>query len=211
MGWIVKFLGVLMLVIGVAAPAVAADRSPVGRVVRQEGAGIVVRDAIRSPMLLGTAVFASDVIETGAASRITIQFSDNSTLGLGPESRVAISSYEVASGGSRTAAVFSLLVGIVRAAVHDIGMGGFSVRTDVAVASARSTEWTVEILPTGTAVLGLDGTVEVASLANGASVVLIPGTGTDVTHSAIPAPTQPVPWGKPRIERTLRLVGPPWP
>jgi hypothetical protein len=205
---IMQVLGVMVL-IWVAVPAMAADRYPVGRVVRQEGTGAVVRDAVRSPLIPGTAVFRSDVIETGPASRITVQFTDNTTLGLGPESRVAIADYAILAGGSRTATILSLLAGIVRAAVHDLGLGGFEVRTDVAVASARSTEWTVEVTPTGTAVLGLDGTVEVASLLSGASVLLVPGTGTDVRPGA--DPTQPVPWGKPRIERTLRLVGPPYP
>ena len=84
--------------------------------------------------------------------------------------------------------------------------GSFAVQTEDAVASARSTEWTVEILPTSTAVLGIEGAVEVTGRRTGASVTLNPGQGTDVAPSA--SPTTPVTWGPPRVERTLRLVGP---
>jgi ferric-dicitrate binding protein FerR (iron transport regulator) len=195
-----------MLAWTLVSPAVAADRIPVGRVIRQEGSAAVLRDALRSPLLPGTAVFAGDVIETAAASRVTLRFDDDSTLTAGPESRVAVSQYAVSPEGNRIGALFSLLAGIVRTAVQQAGLGSFAIQTEAAVASARSTEWTVEILPTSTAVLGLAGTVEVTARATGASVTLTSGQGTDVAPGG--GLTPPVTWRAPRVERTLSLVGP---
>jgi ferric-dicitrate binding protein FerR (iron transport regulator) len=146
------------------------------------------------------------VVETASSSRVTLRFEDDGTLTAGPDSRVALSQYATTSAGGRTGAIFSLLAGIVRAAVQHAGFGGFSIQTEDAVASARSTEWTVEILPTSTAVLGLEGAVEVTGRRTGGSVTLTPGQGTDVRPAA--DPTTPITWGAPRVERTLRLVGP---
>lgn len=189
-----------------AADVTPADRAPIGRVVRQEGSTAILRNDIRSPLLIGTSVFAADVIETGFASRVTVQFSDGSNLSAGPESRVQVSDYTVDPQGGRTSALFSVLSGIVRAVVRQSGMGGFAIQTDTAVASARSTEWTAEITPGGTAVLGLEGVVEVRSRSTGAAVTLAPSQGTDVAAGRDPTP--PVTWGTPRVDRTLRLLGP---
>jgi ferric-dicitrate binding protein FerR (iron transport regulator) len=197
---------VLALIWTLTPPAMAADRQPVGRVIRQEGGATVLRDAVRSPLLPGTVVFAGDVVETTASSRVTVRFDDDSTLTAGPDSRVAVSQYAITPAGGQSGALFTLLAGIVRAAVHHAGFGSFAVQTEDAVASARSTEWTVEILPATTAVLGIEGTVEVTGRRTGASVLLNPGQGTDVAPGA--SPTVPITWGPPRVERTLRLVGP---
>lgn len=151
-------------------------------------------------------MFAGDVVETAASSRVTLRFEDDSTLTAGPDSRVAVSEYVVAPAGGRASALFTLLTGIVRAAVEQAGFGVFAVQTEDAVASARSTEWTVEILPASTAVLGIEGAVQVTGRRTGGSVTINPGQGTDVAPGA--APTAPVAWGAPRVERTLRLVGP---
>ena len=62
------------------------------------------------------------------------------------------------------------------------------------------------VLPASTAVLGIEGAVEVTGRRMAASVMLNPGQGTDVAPGA--APTPPVTWGAPRVERTLGLVGP---
>jgi ferric-dicitrate binding protein FerR (iron transport regulator) len=196
----------LALIWALTLPVMAADRQPVGRVIRQEGGATVLRDTVRSPLLPGTAIFAGDVVETATASRVTLRFDDDSTLTAGPDSRVAVSQYTAAPAGGRSGALFTLLAGIVRAAVQHAGFGSFAVQTEDAVASARSTEWTIEILPATTAVLGIEGAVEVTGRRTGASVTLNPGQGTDVAPGA--SPTNPVTWGAPRVERTLRLVGP---
>lgn len=210
MGRLGRFSTLLVVALAWGPAALAADRQPVGRVIRQEGGASVLRDAVRSPLLPGTAVFAGDVVETAASSRVTLRFEDDSTLTAGPDSRVAVSEYAVAPSGGRASALFTLLTGIVRAAVQQAGFGVFAVQTEDAVASARSTEWTVEILPASTAVLGIEGAVQVTGRRTagvpGASVTINPGQGTDVAPGA--APTAPVTWGAPRVERTLRLVGP---
>jgi hypothetical protein len=209
MGMMVRLPIVLVLACALAGPTLAAettvDRTPVGRVIRQEGDGSVLRDRIRSSLLVGSAVFTDDVIETGAATRLTVQFADGSTLSAGPESRVVVAAYKVDATGARSSAIFSLLAGIVRAVVQKARLGEFAVQTDTTVASARSTEWTAEVTPAGTAVLGLDGVVEVRSRATGASVDLTRLQGSDVAPGRDPTP--PVTWGSARVERTLQLIG----
>ena len=162
--------------------------------IRQEGGATVLRDAVRSPLLPGTAVFAGDVVETAASSRVTLRFEDDSTLTAGPSSRVAVSEYAVSSGRQADRRAV-LAAGRDRpGAVQQAGFGSFAVQTEDAVASARSTEWTVEILPASTAVLGIEGAVEVTGRRDGC-------VGHDQTRpgdrrgSGRAAPTPPVTWG----------------
>lgn len=195
----------LVLLCLVVPPAtMAQEPAPIGWVAGQTGAATVLRNRVPAPLIVGAPVFRADHVTTGAETRLTIEFTDGSSVVLGPGCALSIEEFTTDPKGGRLSAVLSLLRGIVRAIVNPAQAGGFEVRTETAIASARSTDWTVEVAPGTTAVLVLDGTVAVAGRAGG-EVVLEPGEGTDV--AAGQPPTPPVRWGEQRRARTLSLIG----
>src|SRR5690606_18677143 len=124
-------------------PAVAAEDVPVGQVVRQLGNASVVRDAAEAPLTLGASVFARDLIEAGPNARVEIRFTDGSIVVVGALARIEVADFTVESGG-RISAVLRLIAGVIRATLTPDRDRSFLVRTDTAVASARSTDWLVE-------------------------------------------------------------------
>lgn len=195
---------VLLCVLAQSPAVIAQELAPVGWVADQTGAATVLRNRVPAPLIVGAPIFRADHVTTEADTRLTIEFTDGSSVVLGPGCALSIDEFTTDPKGGRLSAALTLLQGIVRAVVNPAQAGGFEVRTETAIASARSTDWTVEVAPGTTAVLVLDGTVAVAGRAGG-EVVLEPGEGTDV--AAGQPPTPPVRWGEERRARTLSLIG----
>lgn len=187
-----------------AGGAAAQTGEPVGTVQVIEGPVTVLRDGRREAMAEGGAVYIEDRIVTSGLARLRLEFADGSVLAIGPGTVVEVSDYAVSDRGVLDATL-DLVIGILRAAVPGDRPGGdFDVTTQAAVASVRSTEWTVEVgEDPHTAVFVVEGTVAVAGTAGG-EVVLEAGEGTDVDLGA--PPTEPVEWGAPRVRRSLRLT-----
>ena len=210
MGRLGRFSTLLVLALALAMtwvlPALAADRVPVGRVIRQEGGASVLRDAVRSPLLPGTAVFAGDVVETAASSRVTLRFEDDSTLTAGPSSRVAVSEYVVtpAAGGPAHCS---------RCWPGSSGPPS-SRRVSAASPSRPKTPSPRPAPPNGRSRSCPPAPPSSGSRAPSRSPAAgreLPSRSTPArgpTSLPAPAPTPPVTWGAPRVERTLSLVGP---
>ncbi len=195
--------------------------------------GQAVRHAASGPMPLqpGGGVAAGDEVETLADSRLEIAFIDGSSLVLGPETRVQIAQFAPADGVAQ--ALILLVAGVVKVAVGDaITWQTFQVETETAIASVRGTEWVMQQTPEGSAVLVLEGRVEVTprqpptptvapgpsqdehkqeksdpldqKSGTGGPTILEPGEGTDVAPGAFP--TLPKVWGDKRREAVLALV-----
>ncbi|HET8729063.1 MAG TPA: hypothetical protein VFO41_16295, partial [Alphaproteobacteria bacterium] len=96
----------------------AEDRIAVGHVARQTGQATVLRDGTPSPLLLGTQIFATDVIVTGRDAQLLVEFADGSTVAISADCQIRIDDYLIAPDGSRWSAVLSLLAGAVRAMVQ---------------------------------------------------------------------------------------------
>lgn len=195
---------VLLCVLAPSPAVMAQELAPIGWVADQTGVATVLRDRVPAPLIVGAPIFQADHVTTEADTRLTIEFADGSSVVLGPDCALSIDEFTTDLKGGRLSAALTLLQGIVRAIVNPAQAGGFEVRTETAIASARSTDWTVEVAPGTTAVLALDGTVAVAGRAGG-EVLLEPGEGTDV--AAGQPPTPPTRWGEERRARTLALIG----
>lgn len=184
------------------------------------------RATVGGPLALqaGAGVREGDEIATGFDSRLEIVFVDGSALTLGPDTQVVIRHYAPQEGAAQ--ALLLLVAGIVKVT---IGGGAtwqsFEVRTETAVASVRATQWVMEATPEGSAVLVLEGRVEVAALdpaqpspapspgrsdeapasqpsgAGAEGVVLAPGEGTDVKPGT--GATPPKVWGPARRDAAL--------
>ena len=191
-------LALLVLLLVLPGAALAGD--PIGRVVQQEGAVTVQRAEDRVPLWPGDPVFVADRVLTGPDGRVRIAFLDESLLAIGSDSEVAVDDYRIGRDGRRLNAVISLLLGIVRAAITPAAPSVvFDVRTRVAVASARSTDWVVEAKPDHTAVFVAEGRVAVT--ASGGQILLGPGLGTDVMAGR--APASPKRWGEARVRDVM--------
>jgi hypothetical protein len=81
----------LALWAGLSGLAVAA---PVGQVKTARGEAFIERGGQRVPVVVGTAVEASDVIRTGRDGSLGVTFVDNSRMALGPGSTLAIERFE---------------------------------------------------------------------------------------------------------------------
>jgi hypothetical protein len=167
---------------------------------------------VESPLALGDGLALGDRVATGAASKLQVLFVDGSSLILGPDSTCGIAVYDPEP---ETAAVLLLLlVGTLRVTVGEgARWRSFEVQGGTAVASVRATEWAMEETPKGSAVLCLEGAVQVRSRLSAGTppdpaasegVTLQPGEGTDVPPNGPPTP--PKTWGEARRDKLLALV-----
>jgi hypothetical protein len=194
----------LLLCLALAGPAPAQTGEAVGTVQALQGAVTVLRGGGQLVLEPGASVFRGDRIVTSGRGQVRLEFVDGSVLAVGPGTVVEVSEYAASEAGTLDATL-TLFLGILRATVSsDAAAADFDVRTQAAVASVRSTEWTVEVgEDPHTAVFVIEGAVLVEAVAGG-EVLLEAGEGTDVDLGG--QPSGPVEWGAPRIRRTLRLT-----
>lgn len=159
----------------------------------------VVRGGTVSAASLGSALSGRDRIETGAGARAVIVCSDGIRITVGPASVLDLNETMGASQGW-SATLFEGIAGFARSL---FGAGRFEVRTPSAVASVRSTEWTVEVDAGATAVFVESGRVAVATSAG--SAALDPGEGIDIAADGSAGPVKR--WGEARIRRMKERLG----
>ncbi len=177
---------------------------PVGRVDRQLGSVVAIRDRQPRPLIVGASVFADDSVRTSADGKARIVFASGLVLVVGPGSVVELQRYFVDRGNGGIEVLMRLVTGIVR--LIDEAVAGpveLQVETREAIASVRSTDWICIRGPDGTAVFTARGTVQVAGEGS-AGVTLTAGQGTDVAPGA--APTEPKIWGAARRDQALALT-----
>lgn len=194
-----RFLLVLVVIAG-AAVSGGADvlAQPVGYIAAIEGSATVVRDGVDAAAGVGAVVEVEDVLVTGPDSRVLLVVEDGSRIVIGADSRIALM-FVVDAGRVSGDGVVELLRGILRIGVHQPeSRPVLETRSPTAVVAARSTEWIMEYVEDRTAVLGVEGTVEVTATTAEGSVVLGPGFGTDVARGEPPTP--PVEWGAARAQ-----------
>jgi hypothetical protein len=198
MRWVVAGLWLVMVLLAPPAPLAAAE--PVGRVARQVGAVVVLRQLRPQPLIIGSEVFADDTIRTGPSAKARIDCRNGLTIVIGPDTELRLASYLADPAGGLDV-FLGLLSGIVRLiGAAQPGERRIEVETRNAVASVRSTDWLVDLKPDSTGVFVAEGGVEVRSRSGG-SVVLAPTEGTDVRDGAAPTPARR--WGAARRDAAL--------
>lgn len=198
LSWVLWVLIAWLFVVGTAAPVSAQQSEAVGHVVQQRGAVTALREALPRALFLGASVFTGDRILTGAGAKVEIEFRDGSTLSVGADTDVRIVAY---APEGREQGHLTLLLGIIRTGLSNLWSEGFEVRTRAAIASVRSTDWVTEAREDRTSVFVVDGRVAVTGTAEGSSVLLSAGDGTDVEAGGAPSP--PKQWGSARVEDVL--------
>ena len=84
-----SWVGVLALVFAIAAPALAQERTPAGRIKVASGAAFVVREGAQIPAQIGQVVFEADGLKTGTDGKVGVTLKDDTRLSLGPNSELA--------------------------------------------------------------------------------------------------------------------------
>ena len=137
--------GLLMLACLSTASVAAAE---IGRIKSVSGAANIVRGKAATPATPGYQLLVSDVIATGKDGRIGITFVDNSRFAVGPNSRVALSQFEVDDTTHRGESLTTVDRGslaIVSGQIARENKDAMRVRTPTSLLAARGTRFVVEV------------------------------------------------------------------
>ena len=141
----------------------AADGAPIGKVTKVRGTAFLQRDGARTPLEVGAALQAEDLIITLADARAKLTFIDGSTVTVSEFSKLTLDKYAFDAGAAKRDAAMSLETGVLRAVVAKVATGSrFEVATGTAVAGVRGTDWIVQAEGARTQVYVIEGAVDVA-------------------------------------------------
>jgi len=186
------------MVLWPGAAAAQEGQDAVGRASDLRGTVLVERDGRVQPLAVGASIRRGDRIFVGPDSRAKLRLADGTVIAAGAASEVRIDEFTAEKDVSGLGTILSLLRGIVRATLSGAtAPSRFEVRTQAAVASARSTDFVVESRDVATSVVAIAGRVAVSTARPPAEVLLDPGFGTDVIAGSPPAP--PAKWGAGRV------------
>ncbi len=153
---------------------------------------------------IGYRIFNADRIVTGPETRIAIGCDDGMRAIIAGGTEIDLGTITGASESESYSA--RMLRGLAGFILPLVGARRFEVRTPSAVASVRSTEWSVEVKDGATAVFVREGAVAV--LAAQGSDLLEPGEGIDVKASGETGSVKK--WGKKRVDAMDARLGAGW-
>lgn len=166
----------------------AQDAEPVARIDKLQGTAGIGRGTQKLGCSVAAPVFEDDVLTTGANSRVSMTFIDQSTLTLGADAEMVVDEFVFNRAGQKNAAVLKWAAGAFLTATGAIGKANpeaVSVRTPTVTIGIRGTQFWGGILDRDFDVLVLEGRVIVTNAAG--SVELGVGETTSVA-SATAAP-----------------------
>ncbi len=188
------FIAIVLVLI--AAGARAQD---VGTVAVAEGSAEIGRAGTLIAATVGMAVARGDELRTGSTGHLKVVFQDSSVLNLSDGTRVIVDDQIFSPDEGRFWSAVRMVQGKVRAVVSDYyrqAGASYEIETPTAVAGVRGTTFLVTYNPTTdtTEVVGIDGQVEVHSLADrlAAGVFVSPQESTTVLRGARPTTPQPL-------------------
>ena len=119
----------------------------VAKITALSGSASIERLLKHSPVTLGIALEASDIVSTDENSKVQITFSDSTVITVGKKSRFSIDEYLFDSGDD-SHAKFNVLSGTIRVMSGKIGQIApekFTVKTKTATIGIRGTNFTVDM------------------------------------------------------------------
>jgi hypothetical protein len=136
---------VVAMALGLALPAAAAET--VGLVKTVAGAAFVVTGANRVAAAIGTPVHRDDVIETGGDGAVGVTFKDNTTISVGPDTKLAVDEFVFAPEQERYGMKTRMLQGTmyyVSGTIAKLAPESVSVTTPVGTIGIRGTRFLVK-------------------------------------------------------------------
>jgi hypothetical protein len=165
------------------------------------------QDGVWSPIENALEISADAKIATGPDARVKIVCDDGIIVTIGSGTEVNLEQL-AGLADLQTNIFLQLIDGIIAIVAPTRSWGRFEVRTPVAIASVRSTEWLVENDPAdGAAVFVRAGTV-VVRIQDGRQVRLGRGEGISVSADGVAGETKQ--WGAARIARSTAALGFDW-
>lgn len=134
----------------VAAPALAQQPSPVGRVKVVSGAAFIVRSGMAVPAEVGQSVLETDSLRTGDDGRIGVTLDDDTRLSLGPGSEVRIDSFRYAPAQGSVGLAMQFLRGVavyVSGQIAKLAPDSIRLETPSAIVGVRGTSLAVHVVP----------------------------------------------------------------
>lgn len=130
------------------ALARAQPPTPAGRVKVSSGAASVVRAGQVLPAPVGTEVFESDTVRTGADGRLAVMLRDETRLALGPNSEVALTTFAYAPSDSRLAVTLRVARGVlsyVSGLVAKLAPESVRIQTPTGIIGVRGTHALIRV------------------------------------------------------------------
>jgi hypothetical protein len=193
---------------GGMAPALAQGVA-VGTVTDLVGEAMVTRHDATEPQALtvGAELFEGDRIHTEAGARLRLRLRDGSVLTCGEATDLVLDWVLYAPEQDSRSVLLRVPLGIVRVLTELlVPHSSYEMHTNTAVISVRGSEWIAEAQGDATAVLSLEGEIDVRNADADVPGVVALGPGEGVTVEAGAPPPAPTVWGDARrnsfIERT---------
>ncbi|MEX2519188.1 MAG: FecR domain-containing protein [Paracoccaceae bacterium] len=147
-------------------------------------------------------------VATGPNTRLEIACDDGVVITIGVATEANLEDLTGPSGRSHNI-VIQLIDGVLGLVAPIRTWAGFHIRTPLAIASVRSTEWLVSHGMGGPgAIFVREGRVAVRALGSAAKLSLGSGEGVDISASGTPGRAKK--WGAARVEATGALLGLGW-
>jgi hypothetical protein len=164
------FLWAVLIILAIqVGPLTHAQADVVGRLTQVEGRVDLLKGGQlpANPVKLDDGVQPGDVIRTKSLSKAQITFSDNSTMAISPESRVAIEAYMFDPAKEKRNVVVKLFQGLAHVMVSKVFKSAepdFVIKTHTAIMGVRGTEFGIRLQPSSSTVLNLTGVLQVGNI-----------------------------------------------
>jgi hypothetical protein len=133
-----------------AAPALAQQPAPAGRIKVVTGSAFIVRGNATIAARPGEPVFAADALRTGDDGTIGVTMKDDTRLSLGPASEVRVERYVYAPGNGGLGMVLNFVRGIaayVSGRMAKLAPDSIRLETPAAIVGVRGTTVAIRVEP----------------------------------------------------------------
>ena len=150
MGRIVRLWVVVGICINAAAPALAQQPSPAGRIKVVSGEAVVVRAGNTIPAHSGITVYASDSLRTGDDGRVGVTLADDTLVSIGPRSEVRLDAFTYEPAQGQLGLVLQFIRGTaayVSGRIAKLAPDAVRLETPAAIVGVRGTTVAVQVTP----------------------------------------------------------------
>jgi len=145
-----SWVGVLALVFAIAAPALAQERTPAGRIKVASGAAFVVREGAQIPAQIGQVVFEADGLKTGTDGKVGVTLKDDTRLSLGPNSELRLERFVYTPADRGFGLVLKFVSGVatyVSGRIAKLAPDSIRLETPAAIVGVRGTTLAINVQP----------------------------------------------------------------
>jgi hypothetical protein len=143
-----RSVGVLALVLAIAAPAAAQQQSAAGRIKVVSGSAFILRGGESLPARAGELVFAADGLRTGDGGSVGVTLKDDTRLSLGPNSEVRLERFVYAPGSGGLGMVIQFVRGVaayVSGRIARMAPDSIRLETPSAIVGVRGTSLAIRV------------------------------------------------------------------